>query len=918
MAKTSRTTIPLYLIPIMLGMGGVLLAHQFVDPTLQTIVIVLSVSMPLFVVGVLVSRIHSSGYQRVFLILGVVMLVIGAMVTVLGLPETVGSFEDVPGSTIKISRGLGLGSLLVGLIAILVILAYREEKTEEVAQRFRYLADHMSEGFILTGPDGTITLVNDALMKLTNLSEGELVGKNDKILAEKLDLEPMLPHIEDRRKGIASEYHVAWDVGGEERQLWVNGTPLFDRRGRFAGALATVRDVTEQHRLSKRLEKYTQGLQKLVEDRTQKLSKSQQRLHDLLVNMNEGFLTLDESYHIVFANSRICDLLRTTSENLLKRDIFDFVEASTRGRLLEVLEGDHSQRGVRQHQELELRLPEGKSISVVVSIAPIAPAPDEEARYSLVLTNVSELKRMQHQMELRALELEDANAELRLLDRAKDSFLSNVSHELRTPLSTIRGYVEMFHSGSLGELSDTQLAALKVMTRNVERLGTLIDEIIEFSRMEIRGVQLHVSLFSIHRLLQEAAASIRPQALAKELTLEVRRPPDVQYMWGDRKRVGQVMAILLSNATKFSHKGGKITIGAQLRKSGTVAIEVEDDGIGIEPDAQRRVFDKFFQADSSRTRRYEGAGIGLSIAKTIMDAHGGGIELRSTPNVGSTFTLIFPEAFFDDQFAGPAREEEETPAGVLLVAADAELSGAIRRVLSCLGFATTQVATGFEAARMMHESAPDFVLINEEPPSLNPVATAQHLIEHGLDNEVGIILLAEKDGKPEGIHREGFVIDVLFKPFSASCLADRLTRLHEGPVVPLDSALTQHAPGSSRIALLSIGPDSDLQDWIETAMQRRGLPCVRVPDAHEAIPVIIERSPHVILVDLDVQEDLEESFFHQVRQFAEESGAAFYVMTGLGEDAPAPSGVSGILKKPFSTRELVETVTSAMAGSINV
>ncbi|MCL4693724.1 MAG: PAS domain S-box protein [Candidatus Hydrogenedentes bacterium] len=917
MARSSRTSIPLYLIPIMLGMCGVLFAHQLADPTLQTIVIVLSVGMPLFAVGVLISRIPGSGYQRSFLILGVVMLILGALVTVSGLPDGFEELDDVPGTAIEVSRGLGLGSLLVGLVAILVILAYREEQSEEIAQRFRYLADHMSEGFILTGPDGTITLVNDALKKLTNLKESELLGKNDKFLAQKLELEPMLPHIEDRRRGIASEYHVTWNVGGEERQLWVNGTPLFDRHGRFAGALATIRDVTEQHRLAKRLEKYTQGLQKLVEDRTQKLSKSQQRLHDLLVNMNEGFLTLDESYHIVFANSRICDLLQTPSENLLGRDAFDFVEPAARGRLLEILEDAQERQGFEQHQELALRRPDGQSLPVVVSIAPVEAAPDEEARFSLVLTNVSELKRMQHQLELRALELEEANAELRMLDRAKDSFLSNVSHELRTPLSTIRGYIEMFHSGSLGDLSESQLAALKVMTRNVERLGTLIDEIIEFSRMEIRGIELHLTLFSVQRMLQEAAASVKPQVIAKELTLEIRSGEPVRYMWGDRKRVGQVLAILLSNAIKFSHKGGRVILQASLRGSGIVCLDVEDVGIGIEADAQKRVFDKFFQADSSRTRRYEGAGIGLSIAKTIMDAHGGGIELRSEPNVGSTFTLVFPEAYFDDREQSVVSRRVE-PANLLLVAGDAELAAAMRRTLGVYGYETTHVTSGYEAARLMNESDPAFIIVDEEQPSLNPIGTVQHLIEHGLDGDTGVLLLAERSGISEGVTREGYAIDVLYKPFTSLALAARLTRLHEGPVAPLEEEVSLRSSNAHRIALLCIGPDSDLLDWIETALRRRELTCVRAPDAASALGVIAERSPGVVLADLDVKQDEAERLVNNVRLAATQSGAAFFVMTGLGEETWDLPEVAGVLQKPFTTKELVETVMSAMAGSTHV
>jgi len=909
----------LYVILIVLGMCGVLFSRQLPNLTLQTIVVVVSVATPLIAIGRIARNIQAPAYQRAILVAGLVMLIIGALVISSGLPESMASFEDVSEVVIGVSRGLGLGSLLLGLLAVLVILVRRGEETEEVAQRFRYLAEHMSEGFILTGPDGTITLVNDALLKLTNLRSEELVGKQGEILAEEFELAPMLPHIDNRRQGIASEYHVTWKVNGEDRQLWVNGTPLFDRRGKFAGALATVRDVTEPHRLAKRLEKYTQGLQSLVEDRTQRLSKSQQRLRDLLMNMNEGFLTLDESYHIRFANSRICDLLLTASERLVGRDIFDFIDPSGRGRLLEVLENARSRRGYRQHQELVLSRPDGKAVPVVASIAPVAEAPDEDARYSLVLTDVSELKRMQHQLEVRAVELEEANAELRILDRAKDSFLSNVSHELRTPLSTIRGYVEMFHTGSLGDLSDTQVAGLKVMTRNVERLGTLIDEIIEFSRMEIRGVQIHYSLFSVRRLLQEAAASVKPQLLAKELTLEIRESDTVRRMWGDRKRVTQVMAILLSNAIKFSNKGGRITMGAEAVEAtpGAVAIAVEDTGIGIDRESQKRVFDKFFQADSSRTRRYEGAGIGLSIAKSIMDAHGGSIDLRSKPNEGSTFTLLFPDSLFNDREV-PDRTEQSGTATVLLVASDVELGSALRRVLEARAFDVTHVSTGFEAARLLDEMDPDFIVVNEESPALNPIGVVQYLNDRGIGDHAGVLVLSESSSLASEFPalRVKCPVDVLYKPFGAREFVSRLERLHEDPVYPLEDEVAKRAQDPGQVALLCISPDGDLQEWIETAVRRRDLTTVRASNVEEALAVIDERAPSAVLADLDVPERDVAILLGDVRVAARHAGCTFFVMTGLGEEDWKSGDVTGVLRKPFSTRELVDTVTAAVARSL--
>jgi DNA-binding response OmpR family regulator len=423
----------------------------------------------------------------------------------------------------------------------------------------------------------------------------------------------------------------------------------------------------------------------------------------------------------------------------------------------------------------------------------------------------------------------------------------------------------------------------------------------------------------VRRLLQEAAASVKPQLLAREIALEVRESELLRRMWGDRKRVAQVMAILLSNAIKFSNKGGRITIGAELVEAtrGEVAISVEDTGIGIDQESQKRVFDKFFQADSSRTRRYEGAGIGLSIAKSIMDAHRGSIALQSKPNEGSTFTLLFPDAYFDD------RQNSEPPdrlsnTSVLLIAGDVEITSALKRVLTGRAFDVTHASSGFEAARLVQEIRPGFIIINEESPSLNPVATAQQLIDSGIDDDTGILVLSEGPGLAESalaIHSR-CPVDVLGKPFSASEFISRVERLHESPILPFEDDSANRAQGTGQIALLCISPDGDLQEWIETAMLSRDFACVRASNADEALTVIDERAPCAVLADLDVPERDVAILLGEVRVAAKHAGCAFHVMTGLSEEDWIPQDVTGVLRKPFSTRGLVETVTVAVASSL--
>ena len=587
-----RFQLPLYLIPIVLGMGGVLFSRQFDDPLVRGGIVLVSVALPIFVSGAMFTRLHISRRERALLITGIMLLLLGAAVMLSGFADSLIETGGVPPAVGELSRWLGIGSLVLGLLAVLFIVVRTDEAIEEVGGRFRQLARHMSEGFVLSSADGRIATVNQRFLEMTGLEEREVAGLHMRDLAERVKMDRVPPQAEETQAAPA-EYQISWTLNDQLRDFWVSSTPVYGRRGQLAGTLTTIRDVTEQNRLSRSIERYAEDLQRLVDERTRQLRQSEQQLRDLLENMNEGFLTIDDQFRIGFANDRIAQLLGRSLSSIRGQEVFKFVEAASHGKLLDLFSIADNDERQRVNQEINFAGAEQESVPVVVSVAPILDQTEEHLRYSLVVTDVSELKTMQRQLELRANELEVANQELRMLDKAKDTFLSNVTHELRTPLSTIRGYIEMLE----GEEHGANGNAIRVMRRNVDRLQALIEEMIEFSRMQIRGVQLNLTLLDITKLVDENLSSIHPHASEKDIHTERTFEAEPMLIWGDPGKLGQVLTILLSNAVKFTEPGGKITVTVDHSADNGVSVAVTDTGIGIDESYRERVFDKFFQID---------------------------------------------------------------------------------------------------------------------------------------------------------------------------------------------------------------------------------------------------------------------------------------------------------------------------------
>jgi signal transduction histidine kinase len=233
--------------------------------------------------------------------------------------------------------------------------------------------------------------------------------------------------------------------------------------------------------------------------------------------------------------------------------------------------------------------------------------------------------------------LQVANDELKKLDRFKSEFFANITHELKTPLTMVLASLELLLDGELGLISAAQRSTFQSMQRSGAKLLRLIGDLLDLSRIEESRVRLRVAEHDLAAYLRELVEETQPLVQRKGVTLCFESSVEKAPVWCDLERLERVFINLLSNATKFTDAGGKVTIGLR-REAGTTLVEVRDTGVGFPPELSQRIFSRFFQTDMGKTRRYGGTGIGLSLAKDFVTLHGGQIWAESGP-AGSLFSV---------------------------------------------------------------------------------------------------------------------------------------------------------------------------------------------------------------------------------------------------------------------------------------
>jgi PAS domain S-box-containing protein len=361
------------------------------------------------------------------------------------------------------------------------------------------------------------------------------------------------------------------------------------------------------------------------------LLQEKDRLEDVTGYANCGMLLLDNQTRITYANN-IAEKWFGPFHRIGGKfcwEVYKINESEKECASLEAL-----RTGETAHRDISMHLENGDQKFFYIIASPVKDNSGKIRQINEIIIDVTERKK--------AEETRLENLRLEAADKTKSEFLANMSHELRTPLNASIGFSELLKMGLVGKLTEKQEEYVDHILTSNQFLLTLINDILDLSKIEAGKIELVLDKMSVPVIIKETLSLIKEKAMMHNVLLETEFDLELGFIEADKQRFKQVLFNLLSNAVKFSKKeGGTVTITAK-KEGDMVKISVSDTGIGIKEENVGKLFHKFEQLESGISQKYGGTGLGLAITKQLVELHGGRIWAESIYGEGSTFMFTLP------------------------------------------------------------------------------------------------------------------------------------------------------------------------------------------------------------------------------------------------------------------------------------
>lgn len=833
---------------------------------------------------------------------------------------------------LKIGTGDEIEELASSFNKMAIALKHNIRQLEDSEEKYRGLINSMRDGVCQADPDGTITFVNPAGLEILGYGGVEdATGANLRDLFLKMaDYDFILGRLSEQN---FVEGRRLWLKRNDGRAICVelSFNRVFDDEGHFIGGEGIFRDVSESLRLEQEARERSEHIQVINQIANainssleagmlyESITAEMKKLVDfdyaslsLLTEAEDVFQTRQllpeesartpltehsvESETCAAWVARMCRPLRVRS---LDEDGVTFasefptgirsclsVPLYARERIVGTLNlGSNQRDGFSEHHEEIIR-----ELALHVAVA---------------IRNAQLVENLQASLEevTRAREkLYEANEELKTLDETKTNLLSNVSHELRTPLVSVMGYTDMILHEKAGALTDTQREYLSISLRNVEKLVTLIENLLDFSRLHRGMEELMFDMIDLADCVRTSMEIIKPVADGRGIRIELIAPDTLVYVDGDKGKLGQVFNNLLANAVKFNHNGGAVTVTLEAGLE-SAEVRVADTGIGIPADALDKVFTRFYQVDGSSTRKYGGTGIGLAIVQDIVRLHGSRITVTSQLGEGSTFRFTLPLANLHKDAAdaaGDTHQAQETHFLIELVSADRALCQQLNALLGPEGMHLVCASHAANAVMIAKKYKPDCIMIDVEENGDRQEEISEVLNAEAL-GELPVILVTNDSAVHDRYHER-----VAWRVNRAFNKSDLLRGIHYA----IGQGIATPESGGAKV--LCVDDDKEILTFMRRCLEIEGCDVECCLTGEEAIERLKLRRHGVVLLDVAMPGIDGWETCRRIKADVALAGVRVLLVTAKPLDSSLQRvrecGADGYLLKPFKAEDLVGLV----------
>ncbi|WP_416356920.1 response regulator [Aureimonas phyllosphaerae] len=666
------------------------------------------------------------------------------------------------------------------------------------------------------------------------------------------------------REGTYKIEHRVRRHDGEWRDMLARAVPIRGPDGSLTEWVGTHTDITDQKRIAA------------------ELGHSNEQFRIIADNIPQFAWIADPSGDIDWYNQRWFDYTGTTLEEMRGHGWTKVHHPDHIERVRQELARRFAE-GVKWEDSFPLRGADGQYRWFLSQAIPIRDETGTITRWFGTNTDITSQRAAEQELAAAKEAAENAN-------RAKSQFIANMSHELRTPLSAVIGYAEMLEE-EVEDLGEAHLLTdLKKIEQNARHLLSLINDVLDLSKIEAERMDVYAESFRLSDVLDEVASTVGSLITKKNNRLAVEKDGDLGEMHTDQVKLRQCLINLLSNAAKFTEEG-TITLSASREPQDGgdwIRLEVTDTGIGMTPEQVERLFERFAQADESTTRKFGGTGLGLAITRAFCRLLGGDIGVTSAEGQGTTFTIRIPA-----EVEKPAEEvlpdttdvkpPAEAGAGlVLAIDDDPHARELVTRFLMREGFSVRTAADGLSGLEMARLLKPDVILLDVTMPKMDGWAVLTELKGDPEVSAIPVVMITIIDE-----HSLGYALgaaDYLLKPVEWNRLKAVLDRFRTS-----DNGL-----------ILAVDDDEDGLHRTATMLEREGLKVITALNGREALARMETERPSLILLDLVMPEMDGFAFIKAMRERADWREIPVVVLTSKDLNADEKRFLQGQAEDVFS------------------